>query len=336
MGNALATIDPKEFRTFLEGRRNTLERISGKMIDPDKVVQTVIFCMTKNPALMGCTRTSVMRSVLQACEMGLVPGAGNGDGYLIPYGKECTFIPGYQGLVRLTLDSEYVVCIDAVAVYEGDEFRIERGLYPNLIHIPGRCTDPKKLTDVYVVWQTKHNTRHFERMTREEVDAIRARSKAGSNGPWVTDYAAMARKTVIRRASKLWPKSRAMEKALALDNAHDTGDYSLASFDLPEAQPEPVQKAIAEERVSSARKNMRKGTAEASSETSAGDAEASDAPSEPAPAPAAKTCAGMANRIGETCPACGAEQGEKHLDDCDFPAPLTAAEAEAAGQSTLL
>ena len=256
-GQSLARIDPKEFRTFLEGRRGALERISGKLINPDKVVQTVLLCFTKNPALMSCSRSSILRAVLQSSEMGLTAGNPN-EAHLVPFGTECTLVPDYRGLVKLALDSDYIVSVEPWAVFEGDEFRVIGGMHPNLIHNPGKCRDPKKMTDVYVVWQTKHGTRHFDYMTVEEVDAIRNRSKAKTSGPWVSDYVAMAKKTVIKRASKMWPKSKAFEKAIALENAQDTGDYSLTEFELPEAQSDAAQEATKTERVNEARKTMRR------------------------------------------------------------------------------
>jgi hypothetical protein len=42
-------------------------------------------------------------------------------------------------------------------------------------------------------------------MMKEDVDRIRSKSRSSSNGPWVTDYDEMAKKTVIKRLCKLLP-----------------------------------------------------------------------------------------------------------------------------------
>ena len=76
-------------------------------------------------------------------------------------------------------------------------------------------------------------------MTRKAVDRIRAGSKASNNGPWVQHYAEMARKTVIKNLMKYIPKSIEVAKATSLDNAQETGDYSLMEFDTPDALPMP-------------------------------------------------------------------------------------------------
>ena len=56
----------------------------------------------------------------------------------------------------------------------------------------------------------------FEWMAKEDVDAIRNRARAGGGGPWATDWAEMARKTVLRRAAKYLPRSVSMADALEL------------------------------------------------------------------------------------------------------------------------
>ena len=45
----------------------------------------------------------------------------------------------------------------------------------------------------------------FEVMSKADVDAIRSVSKSKDNGPWVTNYPEMARKTVLRRLVKYLP-----------------------------------------------------------------------------------------------------------------------------------
>jgi hypothetical protein len=56
-------------------------------------------------------------------------------------------------------------------------------------------------------------------MDRNDVDAIRRRSRASSAGPWVTDYNEMAKKTVLRRHFKILPMATEdLSRALAMDH----------------------------------------------------------------------------------------------------------------------
>jgi len=54
-------------------------------------------------------------------------------------------------------------------------------------------------------------------MTREDIDSVRSRSRAGQSGPWVTDYNEMAKKTVFRRLTKWIPLSAEIRDAYERD-----------------------------------------------------------------------------------------------------------------------
>ena len=67
----------------------------------------------------------------------------NGEAYLIPFKNnkkggvyECQFIVGYKGLMLLARRSGEVANIDALTVYENDEFDLSYGFDPALIHKP--------------------------------------------------------------------------------------------------------------------------------------------------------------------------------------------------------
>ena len=59
----------------------------------------------------------------------------------------------------------------------------------------------------------------------------------------------MARKTVIKNGMKFVPKSIEVARAVALDNAIESGDYSILEFDSPESLPEPEPAESTVERV---------------------------------------------------------------------------------------
>jgi recombination protein RecT len=55
-------------------------------------------------------------------------------------------------------------------------------------------------------------------MSVEDVNAIRARSRSGNSGPWQTDFAEMAKKTVVRRHSKRLPLSTDIDGMIKEDD----------------------------------------------------------------------------------------------------------------------
>jgi recombination protein RecT len=69
-------------------------------------------------------------------------------------------------------------------------------------------------------------TQTFDIMVKSEVDKIRRRSRAADDGPWVTDYEEMARKTVVKRLSKYLPLKPGdkLAQAIEIDNRIEAGE----------------------------------------------------------------------------------------------------------------
>jgi len=261
-----AKIDPRQpardiraFSAFVKSRMPSLQSVAARHLRPERLYRLLVVNVTKTPALQKCSMESIFRAALQSAELGLEPGSATGQGYLVPYGDQCTFIPGYRGLILLAFRSGHVQSVSAQVVYQGDHFEFEMGLAPKLRHIPSfdAARDPKDITFAYCVVKLKDGGEIYDVMTRGEIDRIRSRSKAGGSGPWVTDYAEMARKTVTRRCLKYAPMSVEMSKALALEEAYDTGDNGVLeaefeSLDLSDVPEVPTKTDSVKEKIGKA------------------------------------------------------------------------------------
>jgi len=196
--------------------------------------------MRKVPKLGQCDPMSFLGAVIQCAQLGLEPGNALGHAYILPFDKrekvggqwktvrtEAQVIIGYRGMIDLARRSGQIVSIDARAVYEGDKFECLLGLDARIEHVPdwqnANRADPSKLRFVYAVAKLKDGGVQFDVMSRAEVEGIRARSKSADNGPWVTDFAAMAVKTVVRRLFKFLPVSIEMQHAVGLDEMAEAG-----------------------------------------------------------------------------------------------------------------
>lgn len=237
--------DMKTFSDYFKARQGAIASVCASHMNPDRLTRIVMACVSRTPALKACTIESIFRSSMQAAELGLEPGSALGEGYLVPYKDHkagvsiCQFIPGYRGLLSLAYRSGHVASANAKAVYQNDVFEYEEGLRPILRHVPA-FDAPRKIegiTRAYFVCHLTSGGVIHDVMTRTEIDAIRARSKASNSGPWVTDFAEMSRKTVARRGLKYAPMSIEMSKALAIDNAAESGEgLGSLEFDSLEAQ----------------------------------------------------------------------------------------------------
>ena len=215
---------------MLRQYKDQIQAALPRHMSVDRMVRIATTEIRRTPKLMQCDPVSLFGAVIQCAQLGLEPGI-NGQAYLIPFwnGKrkafEVQFIPGYKGLMDLARRSGHVQKITARVVRKGDEFDFCLGTDEHIRHVPIMNSDVQ-LSDIYAAYAVatlKDGTHHLEIMSRQEIDAIRARSKAGDNGPWVTDYEEMAKKTVVRRLCKYLPASVELATAVTMDELAEAG-----------------------------------------------------------------------------------------------------------------
>lgn len=154
-----------------------------------------------------------MKCLLDLSAAGLEPDGRRA--YLIPYGTEATVIISYMGLIELMRRSGDVTSIMAETVCESDDFSWKNG---EVSHEVDWRAPRGELQAVYAVARLKNGETQTAVMTREEVDKIRKRSRSGKSGPWLTDFEEMAKKTVVRRLSKMLPLSSEIMEHITRDD----------------------------------------------------------------------------------------------------------------------
>ncbi len=229
---ARATRPIDNIRNLLEAAKPKLAEVTPKHLTPDRLMRVAIATMSRTPKLLECTPASLLNSVMQAAQLGLEPGSALGECYLVPYKTTCQLIVGYRGLISLARRSGQIASIEAHVVHQKDKFNCRYGIDAKLDHEPDWSADPGPMVAVYAVAKLTDGSVQTEVMTKAQVDAIRKRSKSANDGPWVTDYNEMARKTVVRRIAKYLPLSVEMAEALALEDGDEVQVVDLPA--LPE------------------------------------------------------------------------------------------------------
>ena len=219
-------INPQQFMIMAS---NQVKR-SDRLID--------IF--SKNPA-------SVFSSILTCAELGLSPTSQMGEAWLIPYGKECQFQIGYQGLVKILYRNKDIQNITSECVYENDEFDYSLGLNPTLNHKPA-VNERGGLINVYCVVRMKGPEPIFKVMSVSELQEYQQLSKAGSKTVWFSKNDPqhwMLKKTVFKQLCKLLPRSLNMTKAVSYDNIIEGGGVMRIDEDGQHTatSPERITKA---------------------------------------------------------------------------------------------
>jgi len=220
----------------------------------DLYIASVITTVAASVALQKCTAESIALAAYDAATLGL-PVNKLGLAWLVPYGNEAKFQIGYRGYIQLVEEQGFVEDIVSECVYEKDFFQYELGTNPFIKHKPPEKvgTNRGEVVAAYAIaYLASGRVKHCV-MERADIDHIRKKSKSANNGPWVTDYPEMAKKTVIKRLCKLLPYNipglAKVERASQIEEQHEI-DYSrvpqLTSADIPtlpvEApEPQPTQ-----------------------------------------------------------------------------------------------
>lgn len=198
-----------------------------KFMDTDHFIRSAITEIRLNPLLAECSVASVLGYFMQAAACGLEPASTLGHCYPVPFNnkktgqRECQFILGYRGMLSIARRSGEISSVVAEVVHEKDEFSVEYGMAPNLIHKPCIKGDPGAVIGAYVVVRFKGEGVEpvIKFMPKDEIDKHRRRSKASGSGPWVTDYDEMAKKTVFRAVFKWLPISIEQIQAATTDGS---------------------------------------------------------------------------------------------------------------------
>ena len=237
--------------TTLDNAQNALEifkspRMISKMGNalPDhmshqRMVNVCRSVVQKNSKLLQCTRNSFVRSVIEACEVGLLPTGNLGQGYLVPYYNKKTrqfdahFQAGYKGLRDLAYRSGMIEWINAEVVFENDHFVHQGGTEPKIIHTP--CDgDQGKPIGAFAIAKMKDGGCVGKYLTRSKIIDIRDQyaKHRGEGSIWELHWEAMWCKTVFRKLFVWLPCSVELEKVLAIENRAEHGlDYSTIDVD---------------------------------------------------------------------------------------------------------
>ncbi|MDP4546525.1 recombinase RecT [Marinobacter sp. MDS2] len=213
----------------------------------DREAGFAIQAIQASPYMLGVAmknRQSVYNSVTNIAAIGISLNPAKKQAYLVPRdGKVCLDI-SYIGLMDLAMATGSIRWAQAEVVHDNDTFFLN-----GMDRTPSHSFDPFSADrgepkGVYVVVKTADGDYLTETMSIAEINAIRDRSSAWKawvdkkkSCPWVTDWPEMAKKTVVKRAYKYWPKTERLDQAIHYLNTDGGQGIELSG------QPEPAMEA---------------------------------------------------------------------------------------------
>lgn len=176
-------------------------------------------------------RQSVVNAIKNVAAIGISLNPAKKQAYLVPRRPRanepaaiCLDI-SYMGLIDLAVDSGSILWAQAKLVRENDVYENQGVDNPPMHRYKpfANALERGQVIGVYVVVKTASDDYLTHEMSIDEVYAIRDRSESWKayvkdnkkKCPWVTDAAEMIKKTVIKQASKTWPRgSGRLEQAI--------------------------------------------------------------------------------------------------------------------------
>lgn len=174
----------------------------------DRLKSTFSIAVQQNPDILKCTPESLRREISKCAVDGLVPDSK--EAVLLPYydSKAKEFIANYQpmvyGIIKRMKELGGVFQIICNLVYEKDQFSVNEADPDSLFHqAPPFTTERGTVVGGYVIFRDEHKRlMHFEKMSRDEFDRVRAASKAPDSPAWKHWFEEMCKKAVLRRGAK--------------------------------------------------------------------------------------------------------------------------------------
>jgi len=205
------------FRNYFDTRARELGNALPNHITPEKFIRTIVTAAQTNPDLIACDKPSLWNACIRCAADGLLPDGR--EAALVPFKTKVTYIPMYQGLLKLFRNSGEFRWVGAGIVYDGDEYEHwtdEHG--EHFLHRPADDNTGKKIRRVYALATTKDGGSFIADMSLSEINKRRAMSRTTrDDSPWKMWPDEMAKKTAIRQLSKFLPKSSDIEQALERD-----------------------------------------------------------------------------------------------------------------------
>lgn len=228
----MSEVQEKELAPYLRAIATSKKKFQEinvhNLVDYNKEAMFAMQAIQGNSYLMKIANEnpeSLRNAVINIAAIGLSLNPAEKLAYLVPRGGNACLDISYMGLVKLATDTGSIKWARAELVHENDELIYRGATQP----VEFSTTNPFNRGDVVGVYCTaKTHDGDFLSgiMNIDELNEIRDKSEAYKKGygPWVDFPGEMMKKTIIKRESKTWPKTRQskrFDEAIQYLNEHN-------------------------------------------------------------------------------------------------------------------
>lgn len=212
------------FSEYVEGFKGELAKLVPDHLNADRMARHAVTAFARSKDLQACEPKTIGAALMTAAQLGLEPGV-NGAGFLVPYGRTCTFVPGWKGLVDLVSRS------GRGTVYTGVIFRDQAYTFVDgarrdlIVHNETELDEPEDITHAYAIgWVTGSSTPIIELWRVPKLKKHRDKyNKVGKRHYSFRDWEMYARKVPLLQVLKYMPCSVAVQNAIEISHAAEAG-----------------------------------------------------------------------------------------------------------------
>lgn len=213
------------------------QALSDQSITWQKEQQFAIQAFQKNDYLAKVAManpSSAQNAIINVAAIGITLNPAAKLAYLVPRDGGVHLDISYMGLLHLAQVSGAIQWGQCKLVYASDTYE-SNGLDSAPTHKYNAFGDRGTVVGGYCTVKTAQGDYLTEEMSLAEIKQVETSSKA-KNGPWKNWWDEMARKTIVKRASKYWPRVERLD--MAVHHLNTDGGEGFA--DEPEQQAEII------------------------------------------------------------------------------------------------
>ncbi|GII88219.1 DNA recombination protein RecT [Sphaerisporangium siamense] len=240
-------------RQLFQQMKPQFEMALPRHVGVDRFMRMALTAVQKTPKLLDCSQESLLAALLESARLGLEPGTKQAA--IVPYSKQATFIAQWQGLVELMYRSGQVASVTAEFIHEADTWDYKVGDGGTFWHRPNLLAEDRgPIVLVYAFAEIKGGGRSkIVTLNRRQAEQIRDQyskayqlaeknrlaepaefaanpDKGWFNSTWHTEFAAMWRKSAVRRLADWVPQSPELVEWLQRSN--EAGESELPDVDF--------------------------------------------------------------------------------------------------------
>lgn len=207
--------------------------LSDQSITWQKEMQFAIQAFQKNEYLAKTAMAnpvSAQNAIINLAAIGITLNPAAKLAYLVPRDGMVCLDVSYMGLLHLAQSTGAIKWGQCKLVHQGDTYE-SNGLDAAPTHKYNAFGDRGPVVGGYCTVKTSDGDYLTEEMSLAEIKAVEASSKA-KNGPWKNWWEEMARKTIVKRASKYWPRVDRLDAAI--NHLNTDGGEGIAESPEPE------------------------------------------------------------------------------------------------------